>query len=421
MGRATEIILSGGSAGGLAVFYNLDHLATLLPKGVRLTGFPDAGFFLDAPTQADGSHSYRDNFVGADPVWNVTGSGGTNLKCLSANTGQEWKCLMAPYIAEHLETPVFVMNAAYDAWQMGNVLQTQCVPTPTKACTAAQNASLRSFREQFVANISRVTAGKPRNGFYLDGCYVHEQNVDYCSGQGMPNCVGWSPLEPGSKKWGYTTSVAVSDGRKLTPQEAFGAYYRGDAAAAVALDTHAFFDNPSCVYLGHPAPAPPPPAPPCGYFAGNWSDRATQTAVRVMQEQCDGTFDDGGVHTFTAKSDTITASTDFHGGITGQLQTSTTAMRDVVAWANGDAWYRNCSDFGGAWAFLPHQAPSAFFKQTGCQGAFLSFTYTVANNVIQCSEGFYHGLTGILRTGKTPGEDAIEWANGAVWHRNHTA
>jgi len=28
MGAATDVILSGGSAGGLAVFYNLDHLAT---------------------------------------------------------------------------------------------------------------------------------------------------------------------------------------------------------------------------------------------------------------------------------------------------------------------------------------------------------------------------------------------------------
>ena len=43
MGKATEVILSGGSAGGLAVFYNLDHLVTLLPPSVRVTGFPDAG------------------------------------------------------------------------------------------------------------------------------------------------------------------------------------------------------------------------------------------------------------------------------------------------------------------------------------------------------------------------------------------
>merc|ERR1712232_585323 len=81
---ATEVILSGGSAGGLAVFYNLDHLATLLPKGVRLTGFPDAGFFLDAKSMS-GEYHFRNQFVGADPVWNVTGGRGTNLKCLAAH------------------------------------------------------------------------------------------------------------------------------------------------------------------------------------------------------------------------------------------------------------------------------------------------------------------------------------------------
>lgn len=43
MDTAKEIILSGGSAGGLAVFYNLDHLTTLVPSTVRVTGFPDAG------------------------------------------------------------------------------------------------------------------------------------------------------------------------------------------------------------------------------------------------------------------------------------------------------------------------------------------------------------------------------------------
>ena len=30
----------------------------------------------------------------------------------------------------------------------------------------------------------------------------YPQNVNYCSGQALPNCVGWSPEEPGSKKWG---------------------------------------------------------------------------------------------------------------------------------------------------------------------------------------------------------------------------
>ena len=56
----------------------------------------------------------------------MTGSGGTNHKCLAANAGSEWRCLMAQYIMPHVETPIFVMNAAYDAWQMGNVLKAEC-------------------------------------------------------------------------------------------------------------------------------------------------------------------------------------------------------------------------------------------------------------------------------------------------------
>ena len=68
--------MTSHTAGGLAVFYNLDHLVTLLPPSVRVTGFPDAGFFMDAP-------NYVADFQGADPVWNVTGSGGAVLNTTS--------------------------------------------------------------------------------------------------------------------------------------------------------------------------------------------------------------------------------------------------------------------------------------------------------------------------------------------------
>ena len=51
-------------------------------------------FFLDAKTEA-GEFWYREQFQGADPLWNVTGSGGTNAACLAATPKDEqWKCLM---------------------------------------------------------------------------------------------------------------------------------------------------------------------------------------------------------------------------------------------------------------------------------------------------------------------------------------
>ena len=90
--------------------------------------------------------------------------------------------------------------------------------------------------------------------------------------QGMPNCVGWSPLSLGSKKWGYTTAVSLPDGRSVTPQQAFGAWWKGETI--VAIDNHTFFDNPTCVYLGHtPRPVPGKACKPtggCCDFSGEW-------------------------------------------------------------------------------------------------------------------------------------------------------
>ena len=358
MGEATEVILSGGSAGGLAVFYNLDHLATLLPPTTRLTGFPDAGFFLDAQASASGTYDYRGLFQGADPVWNVTGSGGTNLACLAdQKAGEAWKCLMAPYLAKYIKTPYFVMNSAYDAWQLHHILgfpgTTPCLPVPGHApCSAAENATLRAYHDQFLTAVKAVTAGKPKNGVFVDGCYVHEQNVNYCSGQGIPNCVGWSPLSSGSKKYGYTTSVAVPDGRKLTPQQAFGAYYHGDAM--IAVDGFDFLDNPSCLYWGGPAPkptppptppTPPPPPTPCSDFSGHfrdskWGPKAVDAVF--TQSGCAGSFLGPSGPTkpacaFTVNGDVITTCEANFNGIKGTLS----ADADTIAWANGYKWVRD--------------------------------------------------------------------------------
>jgi hypothetical protein len=308
---------------------------------------------LSEQDEVSGNNSYRGMFQGADPVWNVTGSGGTNLKCLAANAGEKWKCLMAQYIAPHVETPIFVMNSDYDAWQMEHVLGAQCIPTPTSACTGDQNASLRSFRDQFAAAITAgVTDGKPKNGVFLDSCYVHEQNVDYCSGQGMPNCVGWSPLSHGSKKWGYTTAVG---GR--TPQQAFGAWWKGEAV--VAIDDHNFFDNPTCVYLGHPKPIKPPTpggackptAAGCCDFSGTWYNHPTPGPVQqwhnFTQSACTVTFPwgkrnacPGGKVTGTVSGDTMDfPCTAFYGGkMKGKLEPA--KPYDLLKFSNGAAWYR---------------------------------------------------------------------------------
>jgi O-palmitoleoyl-L-serine hydrolase len=265
MSSATEVILSGGSAGGLAVFYNLDHLAKdLLPKNVRVTGFPDAGFFMDAP-------NYVQDFKGANPVWNVTESNSTNINCLNkyVQFNEEWKCLLAPYILEFIETPIFVMNSAFDAWQISNN-NVGCVSTQKKPCN---DTSVQMYGKEFKLRVYHALKNKTKRyntsvGAYIDSCYVHEQNVNYCSAQRMPNCVGWSPLESGSKKWNYTTAIQLKNDRSLTPQQAFSKYYfstRMNNSISLSMlnnllkdDTNILIDsttlqnNSHCVYNGVP-------------------------------------------------------------------------------------------------------------------------------------------------------------------------
>ena len=201
---------------------------------------------MDAP-------NYVADFQGADPVWNVTGSGGTNAKCLAAYSASEaWKCLLAPFILPHIQADIYVMNSAYDAWQIGNN-HPGCVSTKSKPC---DDSGVQAYGKALKARVRAGLAAKKTGvgGAFIDSCYVHEQNVNYCSGQGMPNCVGWSPLESGSKKWGYTTAVASPTGESLTPQQAFSKFYfsRGKENPLM-IDPLALQANKHCVYLGHPA------------------------------------------------------------------------------------------------------------------------------------------------------------------------
>ena len=210
-----------------------------------MAGFPDAGFFLDAATTA-GAFAFRADFVGADPVWNVTRGGGTNTKCLAALVpkGEGWKCLMAQYLVPFIETPLYVMNSAYDAYQLPHILQDSCVPTPARPCNDTPALQYGALFKRTVR--ATVLAANAANGAFVDSCFVHEQNVNYCSSQGMPNCVGWSPQESGSRKWHYRTAV---DG--LTPQQAFSAWYFRGAAKDV-IDAAPLQGNPTCVWAPLP-------------------------------------------------------------------------------------------------------------------------------------------------------------------------
>lgn len=66
---ATDIIVSGGSAGGLAAFLWTNYIADR-SKG-KVLSIPDSGIFLDAANTKTSTHVYRTEFINVMSISNA--------------------------------------------------------------------------------------------------------------------------------------------------------------------------------------------------------------------------------------------------------------------------------------------------------------------------------------------------------------
>lgn len=97
MKGATNVILTGGSSGGLAVYLTCDRVGEQIRatnSTTRYTCLADAGHFLHHDDMKGGnttSESFKRSYYG----WNSTG--GTNQACVAAMTPtqEDWKCIFA--------------------------------------------------------------------------------------------------------------------------------------------------------------------------------------------------------------------------------------------------------------------------------------------------------------------------------------
>lgn len=120
MDQASNVILTGGSSGGLATYLTCDRvgdqIAAANPKA-RYTCLADAGFFLHH-NDIGGGNETAERFKSSYYAWNATG--GTNQACVAARkpTGDDWRCIFAEYASPYIRSELFVMQNLYDSWQV---------------------------------------------------------------------------------------------------------------------------------------------------------------------------------------------------------------------------------------------------------------------------------------------------------------
>ncbi|CAI8603632.1 unnamed protein product [Vicia faba] len=179
MDNAEQALLSGCSAGGLASIIHCDEFQSLLPKSSKVKCFSDAGFFLDA-IDVSGGRTLRNLFGGVVQLQEVQ----KNLPKNCLNKLDPTSCFFPQNLVEHVETPLFLLNAAYDVWQVQASLA-PATADPLGAwndcksnhanCSSSQIQFLQDFRNQMVDDLKDFSRPS-QTGLFINSCFAHCQS-----------------------------------------------------------------------------------------------------------------------------------------------------------------------------------------------------------------------------------------------------
>ncbi|XWS49415.1 hypothetical protein CRYUN_Cryun12cG0001600 [Craigia yunnanensis] len=112
MRNAENAVLSGCSAGGLASILHCDSFRALLPMGTKVKCLSDAGYFINAKDVSGGHYieTFFNHLV-------ATHGSATNLLPSCTSRMRPGLCFFPQYMAQRVQTPLFIINAAYESWQ----------------------------------------------------------------------------------------------------------------------------------------------------------------------------------------------------------------------------------------------------------------------------------------------------------------
>ncbi|KAF7845562.1 phosphatidylinositol/phosphatidylcholine transfer protein SFH9 isoform X1 [Senna tora] len=160
MRYANQALLSGCSAGGVASILHCDEFRELFPATTRVKCLSDAGLFLDS-VDVSGSRTLRNMFRSIVSL----------------------HCFFPQYLISSVRTPLFLLNAAYDTWQ----IQASIAPPSADrrwnwfecrknylSCSASQINYLQGFRSQML-NAVRGFSRSRKNGLFINSCFAHCQ------------------------------------------------------------------------------------------------------------------------------------------------------------------------------------------------------------------------------------------------------
>ncbi|KAF7040845.1 hypothetical protein CFC21_050719 [Triticum aestivum] len=180
LSRAKEAFLTGCSAGGLSTYIHCDDFRALVPKASTVKCLADGGFFLDVEDIS--GRRYMRGFYN-----DVARLQDLRKKFTHCSSDMEpGQCIFPREVAKGIHTPMFILNPAYDVWQVEHVLSPEgsdpehlwqnCRLDITK-CDSKQLETLQGFRKELLDALSEFKKKKDW-GMFINSCYIHCQSMN---------------------------------------------------------------------------------------------------------------------------------------------------------------------------------------------------------------------------------------------------
>ncbi|XP_037478590.1 pectin acetylesterase 3-like [Triticum dicoccoides] len=190
MASADRALLTGCSAGGLAAILHCDQFGAFFAgRSTTVKCLADAGLFLDA-VDVSGGRSLRSYYGDIVAMQGMA----PNLPPTCTDHLDATSCFFPQNIIDSIKIPIFLLNAAYDVWQIEESLApSKADPSRAwrackfnrSACNASQINFLQGFRDQMVASV-RGFSGSKSNGLFINSCFAHCQSELPATWNGTP-------------------------------------------------------------------------------------------------------------------------------------------------------------------------------------------------------------------------------------------
>ncbi|KAL2509521.1 Pectin acetylesterase 5 [Forsythia ovata] len=178
MSTARQALLTGCSAGGLATLIHCDDFREIMPKDANVKCLADAGFFLNEKDIA-GNYTIESFYLNVVHLQGVSRS--LNKDCVARS--EPSKCFFPQEFIRSIKTPIFLVNPAYDFWQIRNIL----IPDAADPhgswhqcklniynCNPNQLEVLQGFRNSLLKTLSEFQQNVEA-GMFINSCFVHCQ------------------------------------------------------------------------------------------------------------------------------------------------------------------------------------------------------------------------------------------------------